>query len=136
MHVLTCALLCCCQVEMRVSGDGVTPFGPANQQRLINVFADVARNNLTQDQFRIVLVSDAYTSRRRLMVRHVLNSTMCSSPRTAHHTVQASFALSACLCKRLPRDGCSSLAKGPEMRIVSLVCSYACPSLWQHIDCF
>ncbi|CAL8471339.1 g10881 [Coccomyxa elongata] len=54
-------------VEMRVSGDGVTPFGPANQQRLINVFADVARNNLTQDQFRIVLVSDAYTSRRRLM---------------------------------------------------------------------
>lgn len=56
---------------MRVSGDGVTPFGPANQQRLINVFADVARNNLTQDQFRIVLVSDAYTSRRRLMVCHV-----------------------------------------------------------------
>lgn len=58
---------------MRVSGDGVTPFGPANQQRLINVFADVARNNLTQAQFRIVLVSDAYTSRRRLMVRHVQN---------------------------------------------------------------
>lgn len=53
---------------MRVSGPGVTPFGPANQQRLINVFADVARN-LTQAQFRVVLVSDAYTFRRRLQVR-------------------------------------------------------------------
>lgn len=49
---------------MRVSGPGVTPFGPANQQRLINVFSDVARN-LTQQQFRVVLVSDAYTFRRR-----------------------------------------------------------------------
>lgn len=56
-----------CQAHMRVSGPGVTPFGPANQQRLINVFADVARN-LSQSQFRIVLVSDAYTFRRHLMV--------------------------------------------------------------------
>ena len=55
------------QLDLRVTGPGVTPFGPANQQRLINVFADASRN-ISQSAFRIILVADAYTFRRRLQV--------------------------------------------------------------------
>jgi hypothetical protein len=56
------------QMDMRITGPDITPFGPANQQRLINVFADAARN-ISQSAFRVVFVSAAFTSGRRLQVR-------------------------------------------------------------------
>ena len=49
------------QLDMRITGPGITPFGPANQQRLINVFADASRN-ISQSAFRVILVAAAYTS--------------------------------------------------------------------------
>jgi hypothetical protein len=55
------------QAQLRVSGPGITPFGPAQQQELINVFADGSRN-LSRSQFRIVMVADVYTNRRLLQV--------------------------------------------------------------------
>jgi len=62
------------QAQLRISGPGVTPFGPANQQLLINVLSDAAQN-ISTSQIRIILVSDAYTFRRRLQVTI---STLCN----------------------------------------------------------
>ena len=61
----------CLQATLRITGPDVTPFGPANQQRLINVMAD-ASQNMSQSAFRIILVTDAYTFRRHLQVRGYL----------------------------------------------------------------
>ena len=72
------------QMDLRVTGPGVTPFGPANQQRLINVFADASRN-ISQSAFRVILVADAYTSRRRrLLVRRKMTHTSIRMREHAH----------------------------------------------------
>lgn len=55
------------QVIFRVAGTGVTPFGPANQERLIQVLAYGA-GNISSSAFRIILVADAYSSRRRALL--------------------------------------------------------------------
>ena len=55
------------QVDLRISGTGVTPFDAANQQRLLNVLAD-ATTNISMSSMRIILVSDAYTFRRRSLL--------------------------------------------------------------------
>lgn len=67
------------QAVLRVSGDKVTPFTPANQQLLINVFADASRN-ISQSQIRIVMVNDAYTSRRRLQANTSFQSLQMPLP--------------------------------------------------------
>ena len=55
------------QVILRVSGDTVTPFGPANQERLIQVLAYGAVN-ISSSAFHVILVSDAYSTRRRALL--------------------------------------------------------------------
>ena len=55
------------QVIFRVAGTGVTPFGPANQERLIQVLA-YGTGNISSLAFGIILVSDAYSSRRRALL--------------------------------------------------------------------
>ena len=45
----------------------MTPFGPANQERLIQVLAYGA-GNISSSAFNIVLVADAYSSRRRALL--------------------------------------------------------------------
>ncbi len=52
---------------LRIAGSGVTPFGPANQERLIQVLAYGA-GNISSSAFNIILVADAYSSRRRALL--------------------------------------------------------------------
>ena len=52
---------------LRIAGTGVTPFGPANQERLIQVLAYGA-GNISSSAFSIVLIADAYSSRRRALL--------------------------------------------------------------------
>lgn len=52
---------------LRIAGTGVTPFGPANQERLIQVLAYGA-GNVSSSAFHIVLVANAYSSRRRALL--------------------------------------------------------------------
>ena len=63
-----CGALCACaQIILRIAGTGVTPFGPANQERLIQVLAYGARN-ISSAAFHVVLVADAFSSRRRALL--------------------------------------------------------------------
>lgn len=55
------------QSILRIAGTGVTPFGPANQERLINVLTYGAKNISSAD-IQVVLVADAYSSRRRALL--------------------------------------------------------------------
>ena len=57
----------CVQIILRIAGTGVTPFGPANQERLIQVLTYGAKN-ISSTAFHVVLVADAYSSRRRALL--------------------------------------------------------------------
>lgn len=61
------ALCVCVQIILRIAGTGVTPFGPANQERLIQVLTYGAKN-ISSTAFHVVLVADAYSSRRRALL--------------------------------------------------------------------
>ena len=54
---------------IRIFGQGVTPFTPQKQQQLINVFVDATAGNVSASQFSVLLVSSAYSSRRRSMLQ-------------------------------------------------------------------
>ncbi|CAK0785848.1 hypothetical protein CVIRNUC_009060 [Coccomyxa viridis] len=55
------------EIILRIAGTGVTPFGPANQERLIQVLTYGAKN-ISSTAFHVVLVADAYSSRRRALL--------------------------------------------------------------------
>jgi len=55
------------QVILRVSGTGVVPFTMANQERLLQVLAYGA-GNISVLHFHIILIADAYSSRRRALL--------------------------------------------------------------------
>ena len=70
VEVATMTSLCVCvcvQIILRIAGTGVTPFGPANQERLIQVLTYGAKN-ISSTAFHVVLVADAYSSRRRALL--------------------------------------------------------------------
>ena len=68
----------CMQVVICISGQGVTPFTAQKQQQLINIFVDATAGNVSASQFSVLLVSSAYSSRRRSMLQvPIVVSTEC-----------------------------------------------------------
>ena len=84
------------QVAMRVSGAGVSPLTLEKQRQLINVFAD-ATGNISVSQFSILLVSSAFSSKRRslLQAATVVHIYLCIA---YQHSETCQLACLQCLC--------------------------------------
>ena len=78
----------CVQVILRIAGTGVTPFGPANQERLIQVLA-YGTGNVSNSAFGIVLIADAYSSRRRALLSWPWEGLVVSCPASLGSCVHA-----------------------------------------------
>ena len=94
------------QVILRVSGTGVTPFGPAKQERLIQVLAYGA-GNISSSTFSIILIADAFSSRRRALLSWPWDGLTVTRPANlGGHTVHACASVAA---KRAAKYGwCSA----------------------------